>query len=150
MSDHHNHKSWARLRALVSNLTIAGLATAAPATALAATEPAPADPDARGLAQRLAHLPSIESMGAAAELALSPDHHERQQLAQALSWSFPLPGEQAVIEHLASDPSPDVRAAAARAAWVRRSSTLDVRVLHRLLGDDDPEVRAAAWLAVSR
>lgn len=150
MSD-RNHKSWARLRALVSNLTIAGLATAAPATALAATEPpASAEPDARGLAQRLAHLPSIESMGAAAELALSPDLHERQQLAQALAWSFPLPGEQAVIEHLASDPSPDVRAAAARAAWVRRSSTLDQRVLHRLLGDEDPEVRAAAWLAVSR
>ena len=126
MSD-RNHKSWARLRALVSNLTIAGLATAAPATAIAATEPAPA-----------------------AELALSPDLHERQQLAQALAWSFPLPGEQAVIEHLASDPSPDVRAAAARAAWVRRSSTLDQRVLHRLLGDEDPEVRAAAWLAVSR
>jgi hypothetical protein len=149
MSD-RNHKSWARLRALVSNLTIAGLATAAPATATAATEPAPAaDPEARGLARRLAHLPSIESMGAAAELALSPELHERQQLAR--------PGvgrsaarEQAVIEHLASDPSPDVRAAAARAAWVRRSSTLDQRVLHRLLGDEDPEVRAAAWLAVSR
>ena len=150
MSD-RNHKSWARLRALVSNLTIAGLATAAPATALAATEPAPAtDPEARGLAQRLAHLPSIESMGAAAELALSPDLHERQALAQALAWSFPLPGEQAVIEHLAADPSPDVRAAAARAAWVRRSPMLDQRVLHRLLGDEDPEVRAAAWLAVSR
>lgn len=150
MSD-RNHKSWARLRALVSNLTVAGLATAAPATAIAATEPAPAvDPDARGLAQRLAHLPSIESMGAAAELALSPDLHERQQLAQALAWSFPLPGEQAVIEHLAEDPSPDVRAAAARAAWVRRSPMLDQRVLHRLLGDADPEVRAAAWLAVSR
>ncbi len=55
-----------------------------------------------------------------------------------------------MIEHLAADPSPGVRAAAARAAWVRRSPMLDQRVLHRLLGDADPEVRAAAWLAVSR
>lgn len=152
-----NHKSWARLRALVSNVTVAGLATAAAATATATASPAaaavPASPDdaeARTLALHLSRLPSIESMGAAAELALSADRHERQQLARALAWSFPLPGEQAVIEHLSHDPSPDVRAAAARAAWVRRSTALDVHVLHRLLGDDDPEVRAAAWLAVSR
>ncbi|MBK9034289.1 MAG: HEAT repeat domain-containing protein [Myxococcales bacterium] len=156
MSD-RNHKSWARLRALVSNVTLASLATASTAAAATSsatttTEPAddhPAEP-ARALALRLAELPSIESMGVAAELALSPDLHERRGLADALGWAFPLPGEQAVIEHLASDPTPEVRAAAARAAWVRRSSQLDVRVLHRLLGDDDPEVRAAAWLAVSR
>lgn len=157
MSD-RNHKSWARLRALVSNVTLASLATASTATAATATATAaaaeptgdrPGEP-ARTLALRLAELPSIESMGIAAELALSPDLHERRGLADALAWAFPLPGEQAVIEHLASDPTPEVRAAAARAAWVRRSSQLDVRVLHRLLGDDDPEVRAAAWLAVSR
>ena len=150
-----NHKSWARLRALVSNITLASLATAstaAAATTGAAAEPGDDEPGQPGrhLALRLAHLPSIESMGVAAELALSPDGGERHQLAEALTWAFPLPGEHAVIEHLARDPTPEVRAAAARAAWVRRSSHLDVSVLHRLLGDDDPEVRAAAWLAVSR
>jgi HEAT repeat protein len=145
MSD-PNPKSWARLRALVSRVTLASIATAVP---LADAMAAPPDP-AQGLAQALSELPSIESMGVAAELALSPELRERLALAQALAWSFPLPGESAVIEHLAGDPTPEVRAAAARAAWVRRSSHLDVRVLHRLLGDDDPEVRAAAWLAVSR
>lgn len=154
MSD-RNPKSWARLRAIVSNLTLASLATASPALA-ATTDAAPADSDearvdpSRSLALQLSHLPSIESMGVAAELALSPDHHERQQLAEALAWSFPLAGESAVIEHLSRDPAPEVRGAAARAAWVRRSPQLDREVLHRLLGDADPEVRAAAWLAISR
>jgi hypothetical protein len=154
MSD-RNPKSWARLRAIVSNLTLASLATATPAVAATVTNE-PEAPDesrvdpSRSLALQLSHLPSIESMGVAAELALSPDHHERQQLAEALAWSFPLAGEHTVIEHLARDPTPEVRGAAARAAWVRRSPQLDREVLYRLLGDDDPEVRAAAWLAVSR
>lgn len=158
MSD-RNPKSWARLRAIVSNLTLASLATASPAVAatVGAESPAPdastdegrVDPS-RALALQLSHLPSIESMGVAAELALSPELHERQQLAEALAWSFPLAGESTVIEHLSRDASPEVRGAAARAAWVRRSSHLDREVLHRLLGDSDPEVRAAAWLAVSR
>ncbi|MEZ4398437.1 MAG: hypothetical protein R3B06_00355 [Kofleriaceae bacterium] len=149
-----NTKSWMRLRALVSKLTLATLATAGPAaaatTAAPASDAAPTPDRGRQLAIALARLPTIESMGAAAELALSTELVHRQQLADALAWSFPLPGDQAVIEHLAQDPSPAIRAAAARAAWVRRSRDLDRTVLYRLFGDADPEVRAAAWLAVSR
>ena len=141
-----NVKNWSRLRAILSKLTLAGVAASAPVLADAAPAPEPG----RDLAAQLSELPAIESMGTAAELALSTDPAERQQLAAALAWSFPLPGDQVVIEHLAHDQEPTVRAAAARAAWARRSPELATRVLHRLLGDDDPEVRAAAWLAVSR
>lgn len=145
-----NLKSWARLRALVSKLSVAGVALAAPAAAAAAPAEAPVLASGRSLALELAELPALASMGVAAELALSGAPDERLALAEALGWSFPLVGDGVVIEHLAGDPEPAVRAAAARAAWIRRTNQLDLTVLHRLLGDDDPEVRAAAWLAVSR
>lgn len=145
-----NHKSWARLRAIVSKLSVASLAMAAPSVAAAEPAETPSLTAGRALAVELSTLPAIESMGVAADLAMSSAPGDRLALAEALGWSFPLAGEELVIEHLATDRDPSVRAAAARAAWVRRSTQLELSVLHRLLGDEDPEVRAAAWLAVSR
>ena len=63
---------------------------------------------------------------------------------------FPLATDDVLIDHLADDPAPRVRAAVARAAWTRRAVLGDTGVVRRLLGDADPEVRAAAWQAVKR
>jgi hypothetical protein len=158
MSD-RNTKTWARLRTILSRVTVATIATTSTATAAAAAAPTTTEADrshspalqetvARELAVRLAQLPPIRAMGAVADLALSPETPERLALAGALSWEFPLVGEQTVLDHLSRDPAADVRAATARAAWIRRATQIDTQVLHRLLGDDDPEVRAAAWMAV--
>lgn len=159
MNASRNAKSWARLRAILSRVTVATVATtgAAAATATAATtepaedrstSPALQETVARELAARLSQLPPLRAMGAAADLALSPEEPERLAIAGALAWEFPLVGDRTVIEHLSRDPAAHVRAAAARAAWLRRSNQLDTEVLRRLLGDDDPDVRNAAWLAV--
>jgi len=159
MSSSRNTKSWARLRAILSRVTVATLATAGTASAASERAPEPtiegrtASPAlqevvARELAVRLAELPPLRAMGAAADLALSPEAPERLALAGALAWEFPLVGDQTVIDHLSRDPAADVRAAAARAAWMRRTPQLDTDVLRRLLGDEDPEVRNAAWLAI--
>lgn len=164
MSSSRNTKSWARLRAILSRVTVATIATTSTAAAAAepaadvasapagehdrATSPAMQEVIARELAARLAHLPPLRAMGAAADLALSPEAPERLAIAGALAWKFPLVGDQTMIEHLSRDPAANVRAAAARAAWLRRSNHLDTEVLRRLLGDDDPDVRNAAWLAV--
>lgn len=157
-----NTKSWARLRAILSRVTVATVATTGTAAAASpSAEPtlSAEPPDrsgsaamqevvARELAARLAELPPLRAMGAAADLALSPERPERLAIAGALAWEFPLVGDRTVLDHLSRDPSSDVRAATARAAWMRRSSQLDTDVLRRLLGDDDPDVRNAAWLAI--
>jgi hypothetical protein len=165
-----NQKSWARLRAILSNATIAAIsASAIPAATADVAEPAeppeepclaveprghstPATPDletlAHALAARLTTLPQLDAVGAAAELATSPDARERLVLAGALAWAFPLPSDDVLLSHLADDPDPRVRAAIARAAWARIAVVGDTGILRRLLGDADPDVRAAAWLAV--
>ena len=160
-----NTKSWARLRAILSRVTVATIATTGAASASStntdeisaaraeadddrSSSPALQEVVARELAGRLAQLPPLRAMGAAADLALSPETPERLALAGALAWEFPLVGDGAMIEHLSRDPAANVRAAAARAAWLRRTNQLDTEVLRRLLGDDDPDVRNAAWLAV--
>ena len=162
-------KSLARLRTILESVTLAAVATtgaaaaqpAGPAATLVperAARPQPdADCDAEAptldeLAHRLAacltELPPLAAAGASAELATSPDVEERAALAHALAWVFPLPTDDVLIDHLADDPAPRVRAAVARAAWTRRSVLGDTGVVRRLLGDADPQVRAAAWHAV--
>jgi hypothetical protein len=49
-----------------------------------------------------------------------------------------------VIEHLSHDPDPQIRAACARAAWIRRATGGDLGVLDRLARDPEPEVAAIA------
>ena len=68
----------------------------------------------------------------------------RLALAHSLEWSFPLVGDEVVLDHLSRDPEPAVRIAIARAAWARRSGDADTGVLARLADDPDPDVRAVA------
>ncbi len=139
--------------------TVATTATSAPGPSLdhasadaaagfARVEDASLDELAHRLATCLTELSPLTAAGASAELATSPDIDERAALAQALAWVFPLATDDVLIDHLADDPAPRVRAAVARAAWTRRSILGDTGVVRRLLGDADPEVRAAAWAAV--
>ncbi len=163
------HKSMSRLRAILESVTLAAVATtgavaAAPSLASAASLvsdrgcTAVGCPDAAAglddLAHRLAacltELPPLAAAGASAELATSPDVDDRAALAEALAWVFPLATDDVLIDHLADDPAPRVRAAVARAAWTRRAILGDTDVVRRLLGDADPSVRAAAWQAVKR
>lgn len=154
-----NTKSTARLRAILKSATLAAIASAATAgvptaaAAPAAEAPPMDDTDdvealAHRLAARLSELPTIEAVGATADLATSDSARERLVLAGALAWVFPLASDDVVLSHLADDPDPKVRAAVARAAWARMAVVGDTGILHRLLGDADPDVRAAAWLAV--
>lgn len=96
----------------------------------------------RGLALALAGMRPLSATHLAATWALAEDTTRRLALAHSLEWSFPLVGDGMVLDHLAQDPEPAVRAAVARAAWVRRAAHGDGGVLARLAGDPDPEVRA--------
>lgn len=165
------HKSMSRLRAILESVTLAAVATtgavaAAPTLASAASlvsdrgctaggcagadSGANLDDLAHRLAACLTELPPLAAAGASAELATSPDVDDRAALAEALAWIFPLATDDVLIDHLADDPAPRVRAAVARAAWTRRAILGDTDVVRRLLGDADPSVRAAAWQAVKR
>ena len=162
------------LRRLLSKLTVLAL-TASPAAASASvalpTAPCADDCDlegdaaidrgqvdprdaagmlGRGLAHALGELPPIAATHLATTWALSEHVLRRAAIANALEWTFPLFGDALVIEHLASDPDPAIRAASARAAWFRRSTGVDRGVLTRLVEDPDPEVSAIARRALAR
>lgn len=154
------HKSLSRLRTLLESVTLAAVATAGTASVAAAAAPAPTlvpppgpvddDELAHRLAAYLTDLPPLDAAGTSAELATSVDVDERVALAEALAWVFPLASDDVLIDHLADDPAPRVRAAVARAAWSRNAVRGDTGVVRRLLGDADAGVRAAAWRAVKR
>lgn len=147
------------LRRLLS--AIALTTAAVPAAAEAKTEPPPeldaslcldreqADPtDAglklgRGLALALDDMRPLTATHLAATWALSDDPVRRLAMAHALEWAFPLVGDAMVIDHLSRDPDEQIRAAVARAAWVRG----ELSVLGRLVDDPAPEVRAIALRA---
>jgi hypothetical protein len=94
----------------------------------------------RGLALALAEMRPLSATHVVATWSLSEDAVRRHAVACALEWTFPLVGDSLALEHLATDPNPDIRAATARAAWMRRTT----HVLDRLVGDPDPEVRDIA------
>ena len=162
------------LRRILSRLTAIALAAgAAPDAGAAATPVArrvselddpdldgdhPLDPDGiapdvaaaelgRGLALALTRMRPIEATSLAASWALSGEPVRRLAVAHALEWTFRLVGDSIVIDHLASDPDPAIRTAAARAAWSRRARGGDPGVLARLADDPDPRVRAIATVA---
>lgn len=101
----------------------------------------------RGLALALGEVRPLTATQLAATWAVSADPLRRHALGLALEWTFPLVGDALVIDHLSRDPDPAIRAAAARAAWVRRASGGDGGVLARLADDPDPQVRAIALAA---
>lgn len=81
--------------------------------------------------------------------ALSEEPLRRLAVANALTWTFPLVGDDLVIDHLSRDDDAAIRAAAARAAWVRRQTGGDTGVLARLSHDPDLAVRTIAIAARS-
>jgi len=98
----------------------------------------------RGLAIALAEMRPLSATHIAATWALSADPLRRLAIGVALEWTFPLVGDDFVIDYLAFDPDPAIRIAAARAAWVRRPAGGDPGVLDRLADDPDPDVRLVA------
>lgn len=148
------------LRHLVAKLTVLALATGAATTAHASiTVDATPELDAsltldrghldaddaaatlgRSLALALVGMRPLSATHLVATWALSDEPVRRHAVACALEWTFPLVGDVEAIEHLARDPDPTIRAAVARAAWMRRTP----HVLHRLVTDPDPYVRDIA------
>jgi len=95
----------------------------------------------------LEELSPMAALHLAATAALSDSEDTRASVAEALSWIFPLVGDDVVLDHLASDPSVRVRFAVARAAHARRC-TLGDALLHRLLVDPAPRVAGTAAFAL--
>lgn len=158
-------KPRARLRALLGRLTMAAASVSAAPLAARAAAPIPDLPAddagevgdasdevhgsrAHSLAIALAHSAPLEAVSRASEWALAGDPARRLTVATALGWSFPLVGDDMIIDHLSRDDDTGIRAAAARAAWARRATGGDPGVLDRLSSDPAPEVREVAWLAL--
>ena len=159
-------------RRLLSNLTAVALTTTAlgPAAAAATTttdlssaledereiDHERLDPQVaaaalgRGLALALGKVRPLDATQLAATWSLSGDPMRRLSLGLALGWSFPLVGDALIIDHLSRDAEPSVRAAAAQAAWFRRTGGVDEGILARLADDPDPHVRAVAQAARAR
>jgi hypothetical protein len=144
-----------RLRRLIGRITAAALgATAAGAsTAQAAATAAAADLDdprhetaAHWLAISLEQMQPLPATYTACQWALSPDPEQRATVATALERAFRLVGDSVILDHLSRDPSPAIRVAVARAAWIRQPALAD-EVLARLADDPSPEVREVAQLA---
>lgn len=102
----------------------------------------------RTLAKTLSELPELDAIQLATTWALSQDPMRRAGLAHALEWPFRLMPDGAILEHLSQDEAPEIRAACARAAWVRRNAIWHRGILERLVVDPDPEVRAIAQRAL--
>jgi hypothetical protein len=98
----------------------------------------------RSLALALGELRPLSATHLVATWSLSDDALRRLAVAHALAWRFPLVGDAIAIDHLSRDGEPAIRAAAARAAWARRSTGGDLGVLARLSADPDPQVREVA------
>jgi len=147
-------------RRLLSHLTALVIAGASGETASAAASDAAADESAeldadtaasqlgRTVALTLGEMRPLSATHFATTWALSNEPLRRAAIAHSLEWAFPLFGDDAILDHLSRDRDPEIRAAVARAAWVRRRTTLDLGVLERLASDPDPEVRAIANRAI--
>lgn len=98
----------------------------------------------RNLAIALERMRPLEATHVAASWALSLDPLRRHGIARALEWQFPLVGDDLVLDHLSREGDPAIRAACARAAWIRRAAGGDPGILDRLASDPDPEVAAIA------
>lgn len=97
----------------------------------------------RQLAHALCEQAPLEATHLATTWALSEDPLRRIAIAHALEFPFRIVGDDVVLDHLAHDPDPKVRAAVARAAWVRRP-TIGTEIVDRLSADPDAEVRGIA------
>jgi hypothetical protein len=98
----------------------------------------------RGLALAADRMRPLSATHVITTWALADDAVRRLAVAHALEWSFPLVGDDIVLDHLSRDPSPEVRVAVARAAWARRLTSGPLDVLDRLANDPDARVREVA------
>jgi hypothetical protein len=147
------------LRHLLAKLTVLALATGAATGHAATTVDSTPELDAslvldrgqldahdvastlgRSLALALTGMRPLSATHVVATWSLSDDPVRRHAVACALEWPFPVVGDAVAIEHLASDPDPSIRAAVARAAWMRSHT----QVLDRLTADADGYVRDIA------
>ena len=145
-----------RLLSQLTALVIAGASgeTASAAADATADESSELDVDAaasqlgRTLAITLGDMKPLAATHLATTWALSGEPLRRSAIAHSLEWAFPLFGDNAILDHLSRDGNPEIRAAVARAAWIRRRTSLGLGVLERLANDPDPEVRAIANRAI--
>jgi hypothetical protein len=100
------------------------------------------------LAILLEHMDPFDATRTAAAGALSDRVEVRRALGEALTWIFPLLGDDVVIDHLSRDADVEVRFAAVRAAHARLAPGDDTGVLARLCDDDSSFVAHAAVLAL--
>jgi hypothetical protein len=107
---------------------------------------------AHALAITISRAPGLEGTSLVSKWAVSGTNGMRLAVAVALERPFQVLGGDTAIEHLAGDPVPAIRRAAARAAWARRTTAPDrfTAVLQRLSGDPDSQVREIANLALAR
>lgn len=131
------------LRRFLGKLVLTGGVAAATPVAADAAVPR----DGHALAITLQKMAPLDATRTLATAAVDPIAEVRRAAAEALTWSFPVVGDALVLDHLARDPDPAVRLAAARAAHARRA-TGGLEVLDRLSRDADPSVREAAILGL--
>ena len=99
-----------------------------------------------GLARAIERASAPERIDLVCTWALSPDRDERLALARALTWSTPVFVADLVLEQLAEDESPAVRAAAlaAVAKHFHEDSSAYVRVVSKCVDDADANVQRLA------
>jgi HEAT repeat protein len=105
-----------------------------------------------GLARAIERASAPERIDLVCTWALSEDVDERLALARALTWSTPVFVADLVLEQLALDESPKVRAAAlaAVARHFHENSSAYVRIASQCTEDHDPSVRQLARALMKR
>lgn len=99
-----------------------------------------------GLARAIERASPPERIDLVCTWALSADRDERLALARALTWSTPVFVADLVLEQLAADDAPTVRAAAlaAVAKHFHEDSKAYVQIVSQCIDDVDPQVRKLA------
>jgi HEAT repeat protein len=105
-----------------------------------------------GLARAIERASAPERIDLVCTWALSEDVDERLALARALTWSTPVFVADLVLEQLASDVSPTVRAAAlaAVARHFHENSAAYVRIARQCTEDPDMSVQKIARALIKR
>jgi hypothetical protein len=105
-----------------------------------------------GLARAIERATAPERIDLVCTWALSDNPDERLALARALTWSTPVFVADLVLEQLASDQTPAVRAAAlaAVAKHFHENSTTYSQIVMQCAGDPDPNVQKLARALLKR